>query len=66
MLQNDRASSAALFCSSMEWSNERDVKPSEEVVDSDAGKSWTATVTVPASRLGHRDAVWRWLWHFKC
>lgn len=34
----------------MTWSNERDVKPSEEVVDSDAGKRWTATLTVPASR----------------
>jgi len=34
----------------MTWCNERDVKPSEEVVDSDAGKRWTATLTVPASR----------------
>ena len=34
--------------SSMTWFNEGDVKPSEEVVDSDAGKSWTAALTVPA------------------
>ena len=33
----------------MTWSNERDVMPSEEVVDSDAGKRWTAT----------HDADWR-------
>ena len=44
MLQSERASSAASFSSSTTRSNERDVKPSEAVVDNDAGKRWTATL----------------------
>ena len=38
----------------MTWSNERDVKPSEEVVDSDAWKRWTAILTV---RLAYVTAM---------